>query len=303
MQKNFTQVQTLRQVALNNPVRAVITCMFLNLILTERTMTLMIVTPATTTAHASEDGAASATSGNLAGMDSALHTAMNGTLPSVKSTPKALVAQRVAQLVGTATVYKQPANEVAYNPNQDTVKNPAEKHAIAAELAQKYYDTCKPDDPHLRDSLGEAIDRAGLGHDVGLALWGMGKNHPNDPVLMGAKGANGKRTALSASELLHWPAEKNNVTNEKNSYIGGLDKLNNPRVQGLLDEIDFRQNSHATPNARVHGAKAIEKLASLSPTSPEWQTSNVDHFVSSEQQRIDLISAAKVVIAKKILDP
>lgn len=266
-------------------------------------MTLITVTPATTTAHASEADAASATSGNLAGIDSALNTAMNGTLPSVKSTPKALVAHLVAQLFGTATVHKQPAYEVASNLNQDTAKNPAAKHAISAELAQKYYDPYKPDDPHLRDSLGEAINQAGLGHDVGLALWGMRKNHPNDPVLMGTKGVNGKRTALSASEHLNWQAEKNNVTNEKNFYIDGLDKLNNPRVQGLLDEIDFRQNSHTTPNAGVHSAKAIEKLASLSPTSPEWQTNNVDHFVSGEQQRIDLISAAKVVIAKKILDP
>lgn len=265
-------------------------------------MTSVIATPVTAPAHAAAADSPSAKSDGSASMDPALNAAMHGTLPTVKLTPKALVAYRADQLAGTATVYKQPAHEVAYNLKQDAARNPAAKHAISAELAQKYYDTYMLDNPHLRNSLSDAIRRAGLGHAVGLALWGMRKDHPNNPVLISIESVDGKRTSLSVSENPNWQAEKNHVTNEKSFYIDGLDKLNNPRVQGLLDEIDFRQNPNAMPTDEVCGAKAIEKLATLTPTSPEWQTSNVDHFVSGKQQRIDLINAARVVIARKTLD-
>lgn len=245
------------------------------------------------------DTGSTSTSASTA-MSPTMGAAMNATLPSVAQlASKDLVGRWADQLVGTATVKKQSAHEVAGNIKNDIAKNPSAKIAISAALAQKYCATYKPDNPQLRNSLGDAINGAGLGHDVGLALWAMRKHHPNDPVLSRTKGADGKLTPLSASESFNWQADKSKISNEKSFYADGLDKLNNSRVQGLLDEIDFRYNPAATPNDGAYGTKAIEKLASLTATSPEWQTSNTDHFVSGNQQRIDLINAAKVVVAHK----
>ena len=237
-----------------------------------------------------------------------VHNASKQDKPAQSTVPRAstnmpATSHGVAPAAGVPpkTPAKNPVPVKAKGTDQQHTPKPTNDELIAkansSELAKRYYDTYKPDNPTQRDLLGAAINKAGLGHDVGLALWDMRKTHPNDPILLGTKGINQKQTSLSASQELNDQANGSKARNEISFYNDGLSKLQDSRTQVLLDEICFRLHPNSTANDGIYDISAIQKMATLKTDSPEWSTSVQGAFVKDLHDRQNMINAAKVVVA------
>lgn len=131
--------------------------------------------------------------------DTALHKAMHDMLKQVYTTRTGVTAHSIDQLLGKAKGehHHRTPEQIGGKLKELASQGNDKKTAVVNELAKQYLGTYTPDSPKNRAKLGAAIDNASLGDDVIKALDAMAKKHPDNRVLKGVKGADGKTVTPS----------------------------------------------------------------------------------------------------------